>query len=88
MGTLAVTLLSEMMVGVRAAVVAPAFHWTAVTPVRPLPFKVKTKGEVAAAWVEIGDSELTRGPENEKLVSTRDQAPRPCVPAIKVREAS
>ena len=32
--------------------------------------------------------ELTCGPMNVKLVRGSDQAPRPCVPAIRVREAS
>lgn len=86
--TLAVTWLSEITVAVRAAVVVPAFHWTAVAPVSPLPFTVKTTAELASACVEIGDSEVTRGPVNEKLERASDQAPRPCVPAIKRREAS
>jgi hypothetical protein len=48
-GTSAVTLLSEMTIGVRATVVAPAFHWTAVVPVRPLPFRVNVRGDEAGA---------------------------------------
>lgn len=48
-----------------------AFHWTAVAPVRPPPFTVKTRAVVAGASVEIGESELTRGPVNGKGLGRR-----------------
>src|SRR3989442_1510212 len=44
--------------------------------------------EAAPAVAEIGEMEKMRGPTKGKFVRTRDQAPRPCVPATRVREAS
>ena len=57
-GTVAVTWLSLITVGVRAVGVPPAFHCTAVAPVRPLPSTVKVK-EADPTWAEIGEMELT-----------------------------
>src|SRR6266566_3595961 len=85
-GTVAVTWPSLTTMVVRGVVVPPDFH-CAVPPVRPLPSTVKVK-EADPTWAEMGEMELTCGPTNGKFVRTSDQAPRPCVPATRVREGS
>src|SRR2546425_3068743 len=87
-GTVAVTWLAVTVVGVRAVVAPPAFHCTAGARVRPLPSTVNVK-EADPTCAEMGEMELTWGPTKPPLRGTnRDQAPRPWVPATRVREGS
>src|ERR1051325_1380021 len=56
-------------------------------PVNPEPFTVSVNC-VPPAFTDTGVMDATCGPLNEKLFNFRSHAPRPCVAARSVRDAS
>ena len=56
-------------------------------PVRPVPFTVRVS-EAPPEFADAGESEKMRGPLNGKLFREMSHAPRPCVAARSVRDAS
>src|SRR5947208_1246797 len=80
----AVNCVSET--SVVATSVREPFHCT-LPLVKPLPFTVRVS-EAAPALILAGESEEMWGPMKLKLFRLMSQAPRPCVPARRVREGS